>query len=92
SLPSLARAGEQFDLVFLDPPYRSDLLARSLDLLVAGPLLAREALVVAELPVRDELSAPAGLRLESVRSYGATSLGFMRPSREGAAAAEERRR
>jgi 16S rRNA G966 N2-methylase RsmD len=42
----MAVRGERFDLVFLDPPYGQDLLARSLPL-TAG-LLAPGALVYAE--------------------------------------------
>jgi 16S rRNA (guanine(966)-N(2))-methyltransferase RsmD len=47
ALPSLASAGESFDLVYLDPPYESDLYQPLLEA-CAGPLLAPAGLVVAE--------------------------------------------
>ncbi|MBY0241422.1 MAG: 16S rRNA (guanine(966)-N(2))-methyltransferase RsmD [Burkholderiaceae bacterium] len=43
---SLASRGQQFDLIFLDPPYQQDFLARTLPLCVK--LLAPGALVYAE--------------------------------------------
>jgi 16S rRNA (guanine(966)-N(2))-methyltransferase RsmD len=61
----LAQRGQRFDLIFLDPPYQQDLLARSLPL-CAG-LLKEGGLVYAEaeapLPVGDgtDESAPAWL-------------------------------
>ncbi len=61
SAQSLAGRGERFDLLFLDPPYNVDLLAKSLPL--CKPLLAPGALVYAEaaaaLPFGD--AAPAWL-------------------------------
>lgn len=61
SAASLAGRGERFDLLFLDPPYQMDLLAKALPL--CAPLLAPGALVYAEaasaLPFGEE--APAWL-------------------------------
>lgn len=56
---SLASRGQQFDLIFLDPPYQQDFLARTLPLCVK--LLAPGALVYAEsgLPLTfDDGDAP----------------------------------
>ena len=47
ALPALAAAGESFDLVYLDPPYESELYEPLL-LACGGPLLAAGGLVVAE--------------------------------------------
>lgn len=46
ALPALASAGESFDLVYLDPPYESDLYEPLL--LASGRLLAAGGLAVAE--------------------------------------------
>ena len=48
ALAALADRGRRFDIVFLDPPYDSDLYEPLLEGLGAGPLLADEGLVVAE--------------------------------------------
>jgi 16S rRNA (guanine(966)-N(2))-methyltransferase RsmD len=67
-----------YGLVFLDPPYASDLAAQALALL-APPLLAATALVVVEHAARNELSAATGsLLLGDRRAYGQTRLSFYR--------------
>jgi 16S rRNA (guanine(966)-N(2))-methyltransferase RsmD len=43
---SLAARGQQFDLIFLDPPYQQDFLSRTLPL--CAKLLAQDGLVYAE--------------------------------------------
>ena len=48
ALGVLSERGRRFDIVFLDPPYDSDLYEPMLKELAAGPLLADEGLVVAE--------------------------------------------
>ncbi|HET9317687.1 MAG TPA: RsmD family RNA methyltransferase, partial [Vicinamibacteria bacterium] len=65
ALPALARAGESGDLVYLDPPYESDLYEPLL-LACGGPLLAAEGLVVAEHFHKRALPETIGL-LRTVR-------------------------
>jgi len=61
----------KFDLVFLDPPYASDLLARSLYALSNSDLLAPGALVICESDgERPEI--PEGLYLKKESKYGRT--------------------
>jgi len=48
AIEALGEQGFRFDVVFLDPPYASDLYEPLLSLLGAGPLLAEGGLVVAE--------------------------------------------
>jgi 16S rRNA (guanine(966)-N(2))-methyltransferase RsmD len=48
ALVALGEQGLRFDIVYLDPPYESDLYEPLLSLLGEGSLLARGALVVAE--------------------------------------------
>ncbi len=67
-----------FDLVFLDPPYRSGLAAPALTGLAAG-WLAPGARVIVELAAREALSLPDGYGLEQERRYGAARFVFLRP-------------
>ena len=48
AVPALAAAGHRFDVVFLDPPYESDLYQPLLEDLGRGLLLDPEGVVVAE--------------------------------------------
>jgi 16S rRNA (guanine(966)-N(2))-methyltransferase RsmD len=76
-LRKLAKEGERFDLVFIDPPYQSGLAAKVLEVLGAGGLLAQPALVVAEHSLREPLEELYGvLAAWMVRRYGDTCLSF----------------
>lgn len=69
SLSYLARPKERFDLVFLDPPYTSDLLLPALE--AVEPFLNPGAIVMAESD--GDLSLPeqiGGLTLTKVYRYG----------------------
>lgn len=70
ALRSLARAGERFDRIFLDPPYGSSILPEVLSLV--PPLLAAGGQVVLETARRDPLPSPAGLVILDARRYGDT--------------------
>jgi 16S rRNA (guanine(966)-N(2))-methyltransferase RsmD len=74
ALARLAREGAEFDLVFLDPPYASDLLARSLELVVSAELLASGAHVVTEHAPGREPESIAGLQIIAAKRYGDTSI------------------
>ncbi len=96
-LPRDVRAGarlfrggtERFKLVFVDPPYRQDLIAPVLNELLRGDLLSPDAWVVAE---HDRREAPpsrvddSGASLVLIRrlTYGDTALSFYRRGGPGA--------
>ena len=67
AIDDLARRGERFDLVFLDPPYADDHYEPALQRLDAVSLLAPGALVIAEHFHKRSLPATIG-RLRAVRS------------------------
>ncbi len=74
ALSALSRAGERFDLVFLDPPYAMP-ATPVLEALAALSLLAEDALVIVE---HDAARAPAqtALVLRDTRRYRDTCLSF----------------
>jgi 16S rRNA (guanine966-N2)-methyltransferase len=70
-LLKLGRGSEQFDLVFLDPPYRMGLVPVTLDLLVRNRLLSPKVRVVAEFEARFAPPREVGsLFLADRRTYG----------------------
>jgi 16S rRNA (guanine966-N2)-methyltransferase len=77
----LGRATQPFDIVFLDPPYRSGLAPPTLEALLVGGWLAPGARVVCELSSRDTLLPPEGLAIEDERRYGRTRFVFLRHMR-----------
>jgi 16S rRNA (guanine966-N2)-methyltransferase len=72
-------AGGPFDLVFLDPPYRKEMLPKALASLKAGNWLADKALLVAESDAAEPLEAP-GYELLDERDYGETRVRFLTPT------------
>ena len=79
ALVSLRRDRERFGLVFLDPPYDTDLTAATLGALGDGALLADGALVVAQHLTKRAPAAVAGvLRAFRTRRFGETTLTFFR--------------
>lgn len=80
----LERAGQNFRLVFLDPPYGKGLLEKSLDQLAESTLLDEGAVVVAELSSREEIGSDFGsLHQCDRRVYGDTALTFFTLTRKG---------
>jgi len=72
------RADGPYDLVFLDPPYRSGLAAPALIALAQAGWLAPGALVIVELAARGDFEPPPGFEMLEERRYGAGRLVFLR--------------
>ncbi|MBN9554443.1 MAG: 16S rRNA (guanine(966)-N(2))-methyltransferase RsmD [Alphaproteobacteria bacterium] len=79
--PLGAGAGGPFDLVFLDPPYRKDLISPALQSLRDGGWLATHALLVIETAKGENFDAPGYEKLDA-RDYGETEIAFLTPAEE----------
>jgi 16S rRNA (guanine966-N2)-methyltransferase len=67
----------QFDLVFLDPPYRQGLGERALTEIAANDWLAPGATIVWEESSDIEVVIPPGYELDDTREYGAATVRFL---------------
>jgi 16S rRNA (guanine966-N2)-methyltransferase len=76
----LGPAPHPFDLIFLDPPYRSDLAGMTLGAVAGGGWLSADARVIVELGATEDLDLPAGYTLERERRYGRAKFIFLRHS------------
>jgi 16S rRNA (guanine966-N2)-methyltransferase len=74
----LGPAPQPFDLVFLDPPYRSGLAAAALEGIARGGWLREGARIIVELAAKDDLDLPDGYTLERERRYGSAKFLFLR--------------
>jgi len=90
SLRKLDKAGEKFDLIFLDPPYDTGLVATTLGAVGKSSLLNPNGTVVVEHSGREAIKASYGdLMLNDRRRYGDTFLSFfhrqavMNPTAQG---------
>lgn len=68
----LGPASEPFDIVFLDPPWRSGLAGPAIAALVGQGWLAPGGRLVVELAADEPLAPAEGLELEEERRYGRT--------------------
>jgi 16S rRNA (guanine966-N2)-methyltransferase len=75
--PFNAGSGGPFDLVFLDPPYRKNLIAPTLTGLREGGWLAPHAVIVVETAADETFDAGDTWRDQETRSYGETSVTFL---------------
>lgn len=70
-------AGERFDLVFLDPPYRmADAYGDALERLRARGALGEGCRIVLERAREQSIALPEGFARVDVRDYGKTSVEF----------------
>lgn len=76
----LGPAPHPFELIFLDPPYRSGLAGATLEALRQGGWLVADARIIVELGAMEDLDLPAGYTLERERRYGSAKFLFLRPS------------
>lgn len=76
--PMSAGSGGPFDLVFLDPPYRKNLIAPALAALRGGGWLAKEAILVAECAADEDVPGTDGFVMLDERSYGETRVKMLR--------------
>jgi pantetheine-phosphate adenylyltransferase len=88
AIRALGRAGNRFDLVFLDPPYASGEAAGALSALVEASVLAPGALVVVESGRRHPVAAVEGLAPLDERRYGDTVITRFSVPAGGAATAD----
>ena len=73
------REGERFDLIFLDPPYKSGLLEEALKMIADMDLLKPGGVIVAETSVEEEPLLPAeNMRIDKVKQYGKTKISFIK--------------
>ena len=77
AVPALARRGERFAVVFLDPPYMSSRAGDALAAVASGAVLAPDAVVVLQHPTKlPPPEAPGVLSPWKARRFGETTLTF----------------
>ena len=71
-------AGAPADLVFLDPPWGSDLAGLALTGLAAAGWIGPRSLVIVEVATKSAPAWPAGFTVTERRRYGRATLVFLR--------------
>ncbi len=77
ALPMLAKKGDRYDLIFMDPPYDMGYVSKTLTLLRGLPVCGDDTLVVVEHSKRERLAGPEGWSNMKSRLYGDTVVSFI---------------
>ena len=79
ALRLLARRGESFDMIFLDPPYQRNRVEACLKIIARGNLLRSSGTLIVEHSTREQVEPEYGsLVMQDRRSYGDTLLSFFK--------------
>ena len=76
-LPARSHGENPGDLIFLDPPYRKDLITPTLMTLRQGDWLKVGAVLVAEMAIKDHYGLNTDYTLTFERIYGDTKVAFI---------------
>lgn len=74
----LSKRGEEFDLLFVDPPYEKDLVKITLEDIAMSGIAREGALIVVEHHPKEPIGDVDGLALTDSRKYGQTCVSFLR--------------
>lgn len=80
-LDSLHKKNEQFNIIFLDPPYKTDFVLKSIDKIVNLNLLAENGIVIVETndkEIQVELEKNKNIEVYDKRKYGKVFITFIR--------------
>ena len=76
-LKKLSQQSKKFDIIFLDPPYKNEIVPKILYDLEINNVLEDRVLIVAETDINDELPDEIGMLIVSKKQiYGKTKLTF----------------
>lgn len=76
AIDELAKKGEKFDLIYLDPPYKSDFISLSLQKMCSKNLIKNNAIIVVETDNQKNLqNLPNGCIMKKSKKYGTHFVG-----------------
>ncbi len=67
----------EFDFIYLDPPYKLDVLYQAMDLIRKNNLLKKYGRIIIETNIDMSVDVPEGLMIQDTRVYGKTKLLFV---------------
>ena len=79
AIKSIKRDGKQFDIVYIDPPYASELCEESLNLLAEYDIINKNGIVLAEHFYKNKLKEIFGeLKLTRIKKIGETCISIFK--------------
>jgi 16S rRNA (guanine966-N2)-methyltransferase len=78
NLNCLIKSQIYFNLVFMDPPYQSNVIAKTIDNIICTNTLTNNAIIIIEHSVKEPLiNLPNQLSIKDERRYGKTLVSFL---------------
>ena len=81
ALKKISKESEKFDIIFLDPPYKTDCVIKSIDYIVQYNLLAEDGIIIVETDDKNkinEIENNKDLEVYDTRKYGRVYAVFIR--------------
>lgn len=69
--------GQEFDIIFLDPPYSKRYVEKVIGLIAQQHLLKSGGIIVAEHDPEEEFAVPEGYSIQQQKRYGDTKVTFL---------------
>lgn len=80
-LKSLRNKSEKFDIIFLDPPYKTDFIVKSINYIMEYDLLESDGIIVAETDNKEKIEQIKNIEnmeVYDIRKYGIVHIIFIR--------------
>ncbi len=81
TLKIMKKESEKFDIIFLDPPYKSDYIEKSIENIIKYDLLAEDGIIIAETDDEnkiEEIKNIKDIEIYDARKYGIVHIIFIR--------------
>lgn len=81
TLNKLRKESKKFDIIFLDPPYKSDYIVKSLENILKYDLLTEDGIIIAETDDKnkiEEIKNIKNIKIYDTRKYGIAYVIFIR--------------
>ncbi len=81
TLEQLKKENRKFDIIFLDPPYKSDYAIKSIEYILKYNLLEKDGIIILETDDKnkvDEIKENKSLEVYDIRKYGIVLIIFIR--------------
>lgn len=81
ALKKLKNENQKFDIIFLDPPYKSDYIIKSIEKILENSLLSENGIIVAETDDKNKIEKIKnikGIEIYDARRYGIVHIIFIR--------------
>lgn len=77
ALKNILKLNIKADVIFLDPPYESNLYEQALEIILKNNLIRKDGIIIMEHPI-DKLINYAGLELIKIKTYGNKQITFLK--------------